>query len=228
MRAKQHMMTQPGALANGLRAWRWRARIAWMLALACCAQLPAHAGQFNKCTIDGKVSYQDTPCPAEQETVAQGIERKKKIQELERKLDQLQAQGKGMVQRLPPKPVEAPPEPDNNRFVPQPRGSREAIAAQISAQHAARSARTNAESAAALTNILDAAKADCGGRLERYPAVGMSDEYFRKCTMHARFGGITQLVVSEDGNVQLRLYVFPSEQASRVYSIGGVITTIKP
>ncbi|MBC7860497.1 MAG: hypothetical protein H7Z39_17335 [Burkholderiaceae bacterium] len=228
MRTQQNRMTESGALANELRAPRWRARIGWMLALACCTQLPAQAGQFNKCTIDGKPAYQDTPCPAEQETVAQGIERKKNIRELERKLDQLQAQGKGMVQRLPPKPVEAPPEPDNNRFVPQPRGSREAIAARISAQHAARTERTNAESAAALTNILDTAKANCGGKLEQYPSVGMSDEYFRKCTIHARFGGITQLVVSEDGNVPLRLYVFPSEQAARVYSIGGVITTIKP
>ena len=228
MRTQQNRMTEPGALANGLRARRWRARIGWMLALACCAQLPAQAGQFNKCSIDGKIAYQDTPCPAERETVAQGIERKKNIRELERKLDQLQAQGKGMVQRPPPKPVEAPPEPDNNRFVPQPRGSREAIAARISAQHAARTERTNAESAAALTNILDTAKANCGGKLEQYPSVVMSDEYFRKCTLHARFGGITQLVVSEDGNVPLRLYVFPSEQASRVYSIDGVITTIKP
>lgn len=223
MGTRQDFMAEPA-----WRAPRWRARTTAMLALACCAQLPAHAGQLNKCTIDGKLTYQDTPCPAEREAVAQVIERKKSIHELERKLDQLQAQGKGMVQRPPPKPPEAPPEPDNNYFVPQPRGSRDAIAAQISARHAARTERNNANSAAALTNILDTAKANCGGKLEQYPSVGMSDEYFRKCTIHARFGGITQLVVSEDGNVPLRLYVFPSEQAARVYSIGGVITTIKP
>lgn len=218
------MKKEQRRLANGARG----ACIVAILAAACLAQLPVQAREFNKCTIDGKVAYQDTPCPAELETVAQGLQRKARIKELERKLDQLQSQGKGMIQGQPPKPSEPPPERENEPFVAQPRGSREARAAQISAQHQERSARTNAESAAALTRIFDTAKEACGGKLERYPTVGMSDEFFRKCTMHARIGGVTQIVVSEDGSVPLRLYVFPSDQASRVYSIGGVITAIKP
>jgi hypothetical protein len=222
------MMMEQARMANGVRSLRRRACIAAILAAACQAQLPAQAREFNKCIIDGKVAYQDTPCPAELETVAQGLQRKARIKELERKLDQLQGQGKGMIQRQAPKPAEPPPERESEHFVAQPRGSREERAAQISAQHQERTMRTNAESAAALTRVLDTAKDACGGKLEQYPTVGMSDEFFRKCTTHARFGGVTQIVVSEDGNVPLRLYVFPSEQARRVYSIGGVITTIKP
>jgi hypothetical protein len=39
---------------------------------------------------------------------------------------------------------------------------------------------------------------------------------------------VTQLVLSQDGTVPLRLYVFPSAPASRVYSIGGMVTAVKP
>ena len=48
------------------------------------------------------------------------------------------------------------------------------------------------------------------------------------CTLHARVGSLFQLVVSEDGTTPLRLYVFSSERAHKVYTIGGVVTAIEP
>lgn len=174
---------------------------------------PAEAQAVNKCVVGGKVTYQDAPCTEERETVADGIARKQRDDVLHRKLDRLAAQGHGMVQRRPV----APRVGDE-----QARQHRAGTTLQEQTQ------RKNAESAAALTRILDDAKQACGGKLIDYPSVGMSDESFRNCTMHARFGGATQVVVSEDGKVPLRLYVFPTERASRVYSIGGVITAIRP
>lgn len=56
----------------------------------------------------------------------------------------------------------------------------------------------------------------------------LSDETFRNCTLLARFGVATQIVVSEDDGVPLRLYVFASGKVKRVYSIGGVVTAVKP
>jgi type IV secretory pathway VirB10-like protein len=207
---------------------RVQACTALILAAACLAPLAGQAREFNKCVIDGKVAYQDTPCPAALETVGQEIRRKQRVKEMERKLDLLQAQGKGMIQRPAPKPPEPPPPSEPEPFVARSRASREAQQAQISARHQARSERTNAESAARMTRDFDEMKAACGGQLPQFPTVGMSDETFRNCTIHARMGGVTQIVVSEDGNIPLRLYIFPSEKASRVYAVGGVITTIKP
>ncbi|MET0581730.1 MAG: hypothetical protein ABWZ08_07150 [Pseudoxanthomonas sp.] len=56
----------------------------------------------------------------------------------------------------------------------------------------------------------------------------MSDEVFRTCTVHARLGSISQIVAIVEGKVPLLLYVFRSERASRVYSVGGVITKVMP
>ena len=56
----------------------------------------------------------------------------------------------------------------------------------------------------------------------------MSDKAFRECTIKARFGGVQQVVALEHEGVALRLYVFPEGPARRVYSIGGVVTAIRP
>lgn len=133
-----------------------------------------------------------------------------------RKLDRLQALGVGMLRQQAPKPPEPrASEPANPRVMTDADFRQQAIA-------------QNAKSAAALTESLNQIKADCGGQLVELPEVGMSDDFFRRCTLHAHFGGISQLVVSEDGTVPLRLYVFPSERAHKVYTIGGVITAIRP
>lgn len=201
------------------------------LAMALQSAAVADAQAINRCAVDGKVLFQDAPCQEQHETVAQGMERAKHNELLHRKLDRLQAQGYGMVQRRPHAP---PPEPlrarESDKFVLQPRSyaARQADENRIDAELQEQTERKNAESAAALTRILDENKQACGGKLLDYPEIGMSDETFRNCTIQARFGSMTQVVVSEDGDVPLRLYVFPTQRARRIYSIGGVITAIKP
>jgi len=219
--------------AASRRRHRFMIRHALAIALPMALQIAAEAQAqgVNKCVVDGKVLYQDAPCIEQRETVGQRIDQAKRNEALHRQLDRLQALGYGMVQRQP-SPAPAPPSaaPASERFVPEPRShaAREAREARITAELQERSERKNAESAAALTRILDQNQQACGGKLIDYPALGMSDETFRNCTIHARFGGVTQIVVSEDGKIPLRLYVFPTERAHKVYSIGGVITAIKP
>jgi hypothetical protein len=96
------------------------------------------------------------------------------------------------------------------------------------AEIARKSQQRNQESAAQLTSILDEAKRKCGGTWFDYPEVGMSDETFRNCTTHARMGGVVQVVVDKYESIPLKLYVFSSSRAQRVYVINGVITVIKP
>jgi hypothetical protein len=191
----------------------------------------AEVQAVNKCVDKGRVSYQDTPCKESMETVGQGLAKKERYETLQRKLDRLAADGSGLVQRQPtPQAVKRPPVPESEYFVPRPRSRADERArqAQISAQLQENTERSNAQSAAALTRTLDETKQACGGNLIDYPAIGMSDETFRNCTIHARFGGVTQIVVSEDGKIPLRLYIFPTQRAQKVYSIDGVITAIKP
>jgi hypothetical protein len=70
-----------------------------------------------------------------------------------------------------------------------------------------------------LTKIVEDLEKACGGKLSQYPSVGMSDEFFRNCTTLARFGSVIQVVATEEDKFPLRLYVFPSQRASRVYSV---------
>lgn len=190
---------------------RRRAGWAFWLAATCLVQVPAHAGAMHKCVSNGNTVYQDKPCPPEPRA-AGASQPSDHVKELERKLDRLQAQGKGLVQRQPPGlPV---PSPDAATALPP--------------RQAGAPARGQAAARVEPARSTDKTRDICGGRLEGLPAVGMQDTFFRNCTTHIRFGALTQVVVSEDGDVPLRLYVFASHEASRVYSIGGVITTVLP
>jgi hypothetical protein len=80
----------------------------------------------------------------------------------------------------------------------------------------------------ALTQQLDAVQASYGGKLLDLPVVGMRDETFRNCTLHARFGGATQIVAVEEDGVALRLHIFPRGKAERVYSVDGLVTAVRP
>jgi len=184
---------------------------------------------INKCTEDGKVIYQDTPCKNDSQTVADDMARKQHNEVLYQRLDHLAAQGKGLIQQQPAPAQESTPNPAGGTF--QRRKSLGEILAekdQKAAEFAEKSAQNNATSAASLTRNLETTKQTCGDKMIDYPTIGMSDETFRKCTTHARFGGIIQLVISADGEIPIKLYIFPTERAQRVYSIGGVITAIKP
>lgn len=207
------------------RPWMWCVLV---MAIQMVCQTEARA--ISKCVVDGHVTYQDVPCEKEQEIVVQEAPRKEHNAALHRKLDRLAAQGYGMVQRLPP-PVA--PSKDEQFEVCQPPGTNsldawDSYRVCIDSKWQEKTLRTNAESIAALTRAMDDAAKSCGGKLIDYPAIGMSDETFRKCTIHARFSWVTQVVVSEDGGIPLKLYIFPSERASRVYSIDGMITKIRP
>jgi hypothetical protein len=142
------------------------------------------------------------------------------LQALHHKLDRLQALGVGMLRQHVPTPL-APPEVDQ-------RSGESATLPMSREELTQRTQAENARSAARLSEYMNQVQAECGNRLQRLPDLGMSDENFRQCTMHARMGGVYQVVVSEDAGTPLRLYVFRSEQAHKVYSVGGVITAIKP
>ena len=201
-----------------------------LVALASQLLVATSAQAYNKCTIGGKVVFQDAPCDEDRETLAQGEARKARYAQLERKLDIMQARGSGMVQAQPPKraPREASEDTEPKAAQFGPRRPREEVAREFAQRVREKTERTNAESAARLTDMLDKAKQNCGAEMADAPKVGMTDEYFRQCTKLARFGGVTQVVVAEEDGLQLRLYVFPGRPVSRVYSIGGIVTSIKP
>lgn len=164
------------------------------------------------------------------ETVGQGVQKQALYETLYRRLDQLQARGVGMVNRPPPK-QEAPMEDISLRdghLVPMTKDEYRRRLDQRYKEIEERSKQKNKESAARLTNFLDEAKRGCGGKMLDYPEVGMSDEVFRNCTLHARVGGVTQIVADEYESMPLRLYVFGTSRAQRVYAIDGVITAIRP
>ena len=82
---------------------RRRAKCGGLAAMAAWAVLWCGAGQaFTKCEVAGKVVYQEAPCA--QETVGQGLQRKELYATLHRRLDLLQAQGAGKVQRPTSRP----------------------------------------------------------------------------------------------------------------------------
>jgi hypothetical protein len=198
-----------------------------LVALAC-----APAWAVNRCEAGGKVVFQDAPCPQARETVAQGLKQRERIEAYHRRLDQMQARGVGLLQRAPPPPP-PPPRVDDaeTASVRIRRESRAERTARWDAEMARLTAQTivkNEASRQALIEELDATQQGCGSALPDLPVVGMSDAFFRNCTLHARFGGATQIVAVEEDGVPLRLYVFPRGRAERVYSVDGVVTAVKP
>jgi hypothetical protein len=190
--------------------------------LALFAATPALA--INKCMVNGKPVYQDAPCEDQGETVGQGRERQKRLEAYHRELDQLANQGYGM-RRQEPSPPQAPKEEPETV---QPKSRTQALYEQQAAAFRRReeTERRNAESAAALTRLVDDMAEKCKGDPKQPPKVGMSDAEFRNCTIHARLGGVTQVVAVERDGVPLRLYIFPGEPR-RVYSVDGVVTAIR-
>jgi hypothetical protein len=195
------------------------------------AAVPGLALAVHKCQVEGRVVYQDLPCAEVRETVAAGLQRQQRIEALHRKLDELQAQGVGMLVRpAPPARVRpaAPADEESDTFVPSPRHQAQARRRASDEKLQANTERANAQAGAQLTEVLSAAAQACGGKLEEYPRLGMSDEKFRLCTLHARFGNPVQVVVAEEDKLALRLYVFGGGPAKRVYTVGGVVTAIRP
>jgi hypothetical protein len=202
--------------------------IATAALLLAMGAMPAFA--VNKCLLQGKTVFQDAPCDEQRETVAEGRERQKRIQAYHAELDQLAAQGHGLRREAPAAakvPEKRETDTGDGMFKPKTRSQIRAERDAAMARHQEESERRNAESAARLTRMLDEAGAQCGGDPKQVPAVGMSDELFRTCTLHARFGGVRQVVAVERDGKPLRLYLF-SNAPQRVYSVDGVVTAIRP
>ncbi len=167
--------------------------------------------------------------------VAQDLQNRDNVLRLHRKLDQLAEDGHGRI--IPPRraatPIPSAPV-DNGEpeyFVGRPRmssGEREAKIRQSLAEADAQSRKKNQESQARLNGWLDRSKRDCGGQLPSMPVVGITDEAFRLCTVFAKFTVPYQIVVANEGAVPLRLYLYESQSIERVYSVGNVVTAIKP
>lgn len=201
-----------------------------LLALAgLLASLPAQA--INKCQVGGETVYQDTPCQSDRSFIAREKNEQARQERLHRKLDELAAQGQGLPA---PKPAAAPraadpdEQPSRPKLGPRPNQfERDARNARWIAARDEETRAANERSAARLNGLLDGMKQECGKDMDAKVKVGMSDATFRNCTLHARFGGITQVVAANDGNTPMRLYIF-SNAPNRVYAIDGVITAIKP
>lgn len=199
------------------------------IALTLLALAAGPSWAVNKCVIEGRTVYQDAVCPGTGPTVAEDLERQERNEALHRRLDQLQARGVGLVQRAPAtsppvqtsEPDEPPPRLMRRRPTP---AEREAEGARLTAKTMA----ANEKSLIRLNQLVDGMTQSCGGKLPERPVVGMSDETFRNCTLQARFGGVQQVVALEYEGVPLRLYIFPRGKVERVYSVGGVITAVKP
>lgn len=193
--------------------------------LAMLAAVPAFA--INKCVVDGKTVYQDAQCEEKRETVAQDRERQKRLEAYHRELDQLASRGHGLQRReAPPPPPTPPARPEPEMFQPKSRAQVRGEQAAALARHREESERGNAESAARLTRMLDDMAEKCRANPTQVPRVGMSDAEFRNCTVHARFGGVKQVVAVERDRIPLRLYILTNEP-HRVYSVDGVVTAIR-
>ncbi|MCE1183777.1 MAG: hypothetical protein LWW81_15960 [Rhodocyclales bacterium] len=160
------------------------------------------AWAINKCERNGQTVYQDTPCEADRNFVARSKAKEFHLEQLYKKLDQLAEHGVGVPLRDTVS--------DDDGYTSR------------------RSARQdNARSAALLSRSLYGMRNECGRSMQETPKVGMSDEVFRNCTTHARYGGIYQIVNSSDEGTPLRLYLFRNSP-QRIYMVGGEITAIKP
>jgi hypothetical protein len=196
------------------------------------ALVPASTWAINKCVTDGQTVYQDAACPQTLLTVTDDLSGHTRIAEFHRRLDKMQVRGVGLLQREPPNPRVSPVLGARDSDIATAgvlsgrpsRAQRDAENARMTAE----TVRHNEQSRQALIELLDAASRSCDGELVQLPVVGMTDEYFRSCTLHARFRGVQQVVALELDGVALRLYVFPPGRAQRVYSVAGKITAVKP
>lgn len=177
----------------------------------------------------------DNPCARSSAPITRSMVDKETLLRVHRKLDQLAEDGYGRVipPRRPAAPIAPAPAPagEAERFVGRPRPSRnerEAKIRQSLAEADAHSQQKNQVSTARLTESLDRAARECGGQLPDLPIPGISDESFRLCTIFARTSLPYQIVVANDGALPLRLYLYESGSIQRVYTVGGVVTAIKP
>jgi hypothetical protein len=149
---------------------------------------------------------------------------------LHKKLDHLAAQGHGLIQdKFTP---EVPNPGKNYKHVPTMsiNQKRDFDAQEYEVQHQKfqqEIKEKNADSLKKFNQRVAEIKDSCGGKMYEHAIVGMSDETFRNCTKQARFNQALQIVVSKNGNIPLRLYIFSSTVESRVYTINGVITAVK-
>jgi hypothetical protein len=166
---------------------------------------------------------------SENATDPEVVRRNAKIKEYHERLDRLQAQGVGMVDRSTQKKTAVKEEKSPEaRFVPMSREAFRESQTRAFEKIEERTKQSNKESTERLTGYINQMNDNCGGKLIDYPVVGMTDETFRNCTIHARFGGVIQIVADTYESVPLRLYVFNPGRVQKVYSVNGLVTAVKP
>jgi hypothetical protein len=154
------------------------------------------------------------------------IQRNAKNKGYHERLDQMQAQGIGRAPKVKAPVPEKVEQSKELKFVPMSKSQYRQRLDDSYEEYAKQSARKNQENIERLNEDLKKRSEGCGGKLIDYPVVGMSEETFRNCTIHARYGGLTDVYSETFNNVPIRLYVFDSLRVTRVYSVDGVITAI--
>ena len=203
------------------------------------ALLYCPAWAIHKCVVGNKTTYQELPCEQNLATVAQDLIKKDSYEVLHRRLDSMLASGVGVKSRADQKhqepvtvqavdPVASPQEDEKFQSQPRSRSNRDAKQAEAGRQSYQDSLEKNAKASERMQNDYESMLKLCGGKTYKNPVIGMTDEQFRLCTLPNRLGAIEKVVVAEDKGVPLRLYVSPTQPASRVYTIGGMVTAVKP
>lgn len=201
--------------------------------------LSSSAWAVHKCVANNKTIYQELPCEQNLPTVAQDLVKNESNEVLHRRLDSLLASGVGVKsrsdqKRQEPVPAQAvdtvasTPE-ENEKFQSQPRSraNREARQAQAGRNSYQDALEKNAKASERMQKDHDEMLNLCSGKTFKKPVIGMTDEQFRMCTLPNRLGAIEKWVVADDKGMPLRLYISPTQPASRVYTIGGVVTAVK-
>jgi hypothetical protein len=206
-----------------------------LVALLCSPVWAVH-----KCTVNNSTVYQELPCEQNLATVARDLMKKESNEALHRRLDSMLASGvgvKGKADRMPQEAaavksvdvaVSAPAEDEKFKSQPRSSANREAKQAEAGRRSYQQALEQNGKASARMQKDYDDMLVLCSGKTFKNPVVGMSDEQFRMCTLPNRMGAIEKVVVAEEKGVPLRLYISPTQAATRVYSIGGVVTAVKP
>lgn len=176
----------------------------------------------NKCMVDGKATYQDSPCPTN--AVAS------KLQTHNRPMDPANESFEQRMERLT-RPGANSQLPANQRTVP-----RTPAADLFTPSQPPQSAKKSVEERLAdemkkSDEKLAVAKAACGGSLPTGPSVGMTEKQFRSCTVVGVLVAPDSVNVTETASGVTKQYVFSNSFGAAgfkfLYTANGVVTAIQ-
>lgn len=178
----------------------------------------------NKCMIDGKATYQDSPCPTN--AVASKVQTHNRPMDpanetVEQKIDRLmRPNGNSQLPSSPPRTVPWTPAADP------------AVAPSKPPEHARKSVEERiAAEMKKSDDTLAAAKAACGGTLPTGPSIGMTEKNFRSCTVVGVLVAPDSINVTETASGVSKQFVYSSNFGAAgfkfLYTRNGVITAIQ-